>query len=453
MQQTYQLENNKIRAVVTLDGDLVEEKYYDIESGEETLLAESRSGASFGACLVKMATHDGSDFRCDFQDEPVVLFNDSPDEYTEIPKLTVGNSLSQVSFRIIGQTLYNAGGINEFRLTGRSPDGDVLVRKIKIIKDADFFEISNELHLERNIDLEYFTDYYIFASGSSPDFTWTPHIKFDSTCISPDWTFKSPSVMIQKQNNAVALVPDLEYLYEDKSIRYCSRALDMDITYGEGPKLGYGLIPSEPHYHSMFIHPSGLKRPLLKGTISYKYFLFISSNTPEKQIYRRIVHFQWERFGHKNLLNGHQAQNKSFNVMEKEGWHWIGRKFWIEFDYEGKHYGGFRDYHRDLEDDIWFFGWWNSLRTAYGMANYAKRRNHLQTARKARLIFDLVADAPRKGGAIPSVFLKMNGERVWTAGSPSFFGGPIYDYHTFPMCWTAYWLLKWKQDLEKMIKG
>lgn len=449
MQKDYVLENAKVRAIISIDENQVHEKYFSLENGLEIPLAETRTGASFGACTIQMEAHTGNEFPYDYQDAPVVLFDGSPDEYTETPELKVGDPLPQVLFKLVGHKFKNSEGKRELTLHGKSPKGDQLERKITLFDGADHFEISNELELKRNIDLEYFTDYYSFAQGHDPDFTWIPHIKFDPTCITPDWEFKSPSLMIQKKNAALALVPDLDFLSRDKSIMYCSAALDLDITDPQGPKTGYGLISSKPHYHSMFIHPVGNKRPVPKGKIAYKYFLFLDGATPEKQIYRRIVQFLWEKYGHKNFLNGYDAQRKSFNVLEKEGWHWIGRKFWIEPEYNGKKYGGFRDYHRELDDDIWFFGWWNSLRTAYGMEAYARRRNHPETSRKAKAIFNLIADAPRKDGAFPAVFLLMNGKRVWTAGSPSGFGGPIEDYHTFSMSWTAYWLLKWKHDFEK----
>jgi hypothetical protein len=447
MPKTYVLANSRVRAQITIDANRVHEKYYGMANGKEILLAESRSDSSFGACNLQIETHKGKDIPHCFPDEPVVLFNGSPDEYTETPKLSVGEPLPKVIFQLFDHSLEVRDQEQELKLLARSPQGDVLERRIALEGEADYFQVSNELRLERDIDLEYFTDYYVFSPGPDPDFTWTPHLKYDPSCVSSDWTFKSPSLMVQKKNSAVALVPDLDFLYTDESILYSSAGLDLDITTAQGPTMGYGLIPCEPHYHSMFIHPVGLKHAVPKGRTAYQYFLFLDGNAPERQIYRRVVDFLWQRFGRRNFLNGHQAQQKSFNVMEKEAWHWMGRKFWIEFDYQGKRCGGFRDYHRELEDDIWFFGWWNSLRTAYGMERYARRRDHPETSRKAKAILDLITGAPRKSGAFPAVYLVLDGKRVWTAGSPSNFGGPIHDYHTFSMSWTAYWLLKWKTDL------
>lgn len=446
MQKEISIQNQKVRVEIKIDDTQCSEKYFAIKDGKETLIAHSWDSASFGGCHFFAEEHQGKEFFPNYPDEPVVLFNGSPDEYTESPKLKVGDALPQVFFKYIDHKFENLDKKKSITLIGETEEGDILQRIISLDDDADHFEIINELALTRCINLEFFADYYAFAPGHNPDFTWTPHIKYDPTGISPDWTFKSPSLMIQKGASALALVPDLDFLYDDKSIWKCTAGLDLDITYLQAPRAGYGLIPSEPHYHSMFIHPEGLKTTIPVGKITYKYFLFVNSSTPDRQIYRRIVDFLWSNYGHKNFLNGHQAQGKSFNVMEKEAWHWMGRKFWIEFDYEGKRYGGFRDYHRELDDDIWFFGWWNSLRTAYGMEAYARRRNHPETSKKAHAIFDLIADAPRKEGVFPAVFLLMDGKRQWTAGSPSNFGGPIDDYHTFSMSWTAYWLLKWKQD-------
>lgn len=448
MQKSFTLENAKVRAQILINDGKVHEKYFSLADGQEVLLAETREENSFAACKVNAEKYVGEEIQYDFQDAPVVLFDGSPDEYTETPKLSVGDPLPLFLFKFVNGKVKRSGDSKEILLTGRSGEGDVIERRITLNGEDDFFEIQNTLKLKREINLEYFTDYYIFTQGKDPDFTWTPHIKFDPSCVSSDWTFKSPSLMIQKNSAAVCMVPDLDYLYEDKSIMYCSAGLDLDITAEKGPKAGYGLIPCEPHYHSLFIHPVGYKRPIPKGEISYRYFLLLEGQAPERQCYRRVVNFLWDRFGHKNFLAGHSAQMKSFNVLSKEAWHWIGRKFWIEFEFNGKKCGGFRDYHRELDDDIWFFGWWNSLRTAYVLEAYARRTHHPQTSDKAKKIFNLIAEAPRKGGVFPAVFLKMDGKRVWTAGSPSGFGGPINDYHTYSMSWTAYWLLKWKRDLE-----
>ena len=451
MQTEYKLKNEKVLVKITLSGTNVSEMYYSLANGNETLLAETRNDASFAACNVNAEPH-GGDEPIDFcyLDEPVVLFDGSPDEYTDVPKLKVGEPLPKLNFTLFDIKEIKVDGKQSITLFGKSAEGDVIERTLTLSAGDDFIEIRNTLHLQRNVDLEYFADYYTFAQGAEPDFTWLPHMKYDPSGISPDWTFKCPSVIVQKKASAVALVPDLNFLAEDKSFWYISAGLDLDITDAQGPKLGYGLITSEPRYHSMFIHPVGLRKAIPAGDLTFKYFMFLDAASPDRQAYRRIVKFQWDRFGQKNFLAGHDAQRKTFRMMEKEAWHWVSKKFWIEFDYKGEHCGGFRDYHRGLEDDIWFFGWWNSLRTAYGMEAYARRRKHPETSEKAHNILNLILNAPRKDGVIPAVYLKNeDGERVWTSGSPSNFGGRIYDYHTYAMSWTAYWLIKWMTDFNE----
>lgn len=451
MQTEYTLKNRKILVRIVVSATDISEKYYRLVDGDEKLLAETRDDASFAACKVNAEPYNGKGpIEYCYLDEPVVLFDGSPDEYTDMPKLKVGEPLPKVDFSLFDHKKTNEVGHQSISLFGKSKDGDVIERNITLNDDDDFIVITNTLHFTREVDLEFFADYYTFAQGERPDFTWLPHMKYDLSGISPDWTFKCPSVMAQKEANAVALVPDLDFLYEDKSFWYCSAALDLDITDTQGPKMGYGLITSEPRYHSMFIHPIGLRKAIPAGDLTYRYFMFLDAGCPERQIYRRIVKFQWDRFGHKNFLAGHDAQRKSFRLMEKEAWHWVSKKFWIEFDYKGTRCGGFRDYHRGLDDDIWFFGWWNSLRTAYAMEAYARRRKHPETSVKAHNILNLILNAPRKEGVIPAVFLKNeDGDRVWTSGSPSNFGGRIYDYHTYAMTWTAFWLIKWMIDFNE----
>jgi len=441
------LENSKVRYVLNINNNAVIESFYGFKDGKAELVAQSPQGVSFASCKVNAEKYEGSDIEYGYQDKPVVLHDEGPDEYTEEKKLSVGEPLPLVDFALSHFEEYSENGDSGIRVTAESKEGHRLERTVLLRGDNDYLEIENSIDFNCNVNLEYFTDNYVFKQDGKPDFTWTPQLKYDRSNISCDWTFRSPSVMVQKNSVSLALVPDLNSLYSDKNM-YCTTAVDLDITAETGPVAAYGFVPSEPHYHSMFIHPVGMKKSVPKGRMKFRYFLFPCADSPEKQVYRRIVNFHWREFGHKNLLEGHNAQMKSFNLMEKECWHWIARKFWIEFDYKGQRCGGFRDYHRGLNDDIWFFSWWNCLRTAYGMEVYARRRKHRQTSEKAHAVLNLILNAPRKDGVFPAVYLMDDdGERIWTAGSPSGFGGPIDCYHTYSMSWTAYWLLKWKQDL------
>ncbi|MHB8061086.1 MAG: hypothetical protein ACYDG2_00420 [Ruminiclostridium sp.] len=446
----YFLDNGIVRAEFSLcDGNLTE-KYFKCDCNGNVLIAESYYASGLGSCKIAVG-YDNCELlkvKDNYRDKPRALFGGIPSHYAKEPLPAVGDSLPRSGFKVFDCERIRAGTTEKIIFHTKSGLEGFINRTISLEDGKAYFRISNNLKLEADCSLEYFTDKYYFSSGNNPDFTWTPLLKMDPSCVSSDWTFKAPAAIMQKKTVAMSIIPDLKSIKMRTGIDCCNLGIDMDIKTEKEPVISYGFIPSVPRYHSSFIHPQGLCEFIPGGkALSYEYFLLLDNNAQEKRAYKQAVSFLWEKFGHDNFIEGYDVQHKSFNLWEKEAWHGIGSKVWFEFDYAGEKCGGFRDYLFSMNDDVWFYGWWNNLRTAYGLALYSKRREDAQKIDSAYRVLNLAINAPRKEGAFPVVFLQQGGEQIWTASASSNFGGFRDQYHLFSMAWTAYWLLKWKNDI------
>jgi len=464
------LDNGLVQAVFQLGTERVSEQFFAINEKKPQLIAETVSGSDFSAVLLAAEGDKGdrSNIVPDYRNNPP---KQGPEFF--MPLLSLGNPLPIRSLRFYDYSLKKEGARSEITLNAKSPEGYEVTRRISLKQGEACFQVSNSLRLTRQSVLEFFVDQYYFSPDSNPDFTWvpsikcprarhrdftwTPSMKSDPSCVSADWTFKSPAVIIQKGASALSLVPDVKSLAEEKTLEKCNVGLDLDVTTKPRPLVEYGFIPSIPHYHSGFIHPRGLCVKVSPGTLNFTYYILLFADAPERQSYGKVASFLWSKFGHDNLTEGHAAQVKPFNIWQKESWHDFADKVWFEFNYDGEKCGAFRiEGLKDVvpppdfkvyrfKDDAWFCAWWNNLRTAYGLELYARRMRDRQSSEHAHGILNLALKAPRKNGLFPIVYNRDSGEHHWDRDH--MFGGYRDCYHNFDMSWTSYWLLKWLKDL------
>jgi len=95
------------------------------------------------------------------------------------------------------------------------------------------------------------------------------------------------------------------------------------------------------------------------------------------------------------------------------------------------------------EPDAWFNAWFQTLRTAYGWYLYAEHSGNQTIRRKAEGILNLALSSPQKGGAFSTIYVVP--ERHWVRDDG--WAGFSDSYHAFDMSWTAYWMLRWANDL------
>jgi hypothetical protein len=334
-----------------------------------------------------------------------------------------------------------------------------LKRTLSLTSEADVVAVTVRFTPKQETAIHSVEDRYSFAPGrrttDTPtlgpvDFVWSQNLKSESGGLMPQWCFKSPAVMLQQGAVFAALMPTLD----TKSKLPLS--LDLDVTSEAKPWMSYGAVPSEPYGHSYFRRsPNAVISPE-SGAIEYSYAI-VASSQPPKLGYRRVVRRLWETLGHDGLLQSLDLQQNvrrpsfaAFDEWRQDAWIRYADEVYREVDCPGGGCGTLRSNRNYLgvwdkpEEDAWFNAWFQSLRTAYGWYLYGERKQDAAIQRKAESVLNLALKSPQQDGAFPTIYLvpehRWIREDGW-AGFPD-------DYHAFCMSWTAYWMLKWAEDLR-----
>ncbi len=281
------------------------------------------------------------------------------------------------------------------------------------------------------------------------DFVWSQNIKSEAGDLIPTNGFKSPVVMLQQGRVFAALMPHLNERHAEV------RALDLDVTSGPHPWLAYGDIPSQPHGHSYFRRSREGRPEIIDGSVAYRYSVILSSEPPRLG-YRRVVHRLWQQMGHSALLASADEQQdvlrpelRSFDSWRQEAWHTYADRVYTGFPCGGKRCGTLRSDRNSTGDwehpepDAWFNAWFQTLRTAYGWYLYGQAAHDPAMTAKAESVLNLILTSPRDHGAFSTIYLV--NKNKWIPGD----GWASYadSYHAFSMSWTAYWMLRWADDL------
>ncbi len=331
-------------------------------------------------------------------------------------------------------------------------------QRILLTHEPDVLAVLLKFRPGPGIKIRSVEDRYNFAPGrrksdtpsSGPvDFVWSQNIKNEADDIVPMWGFKSPAVMLQQGNVFTALLPTLS----DR--RREPLALDLDVTSDALPWLSYGAIPSQPYGHSYFRRSPDGSPEILAGSIEYQYSI-VAASQPEKLGYRRVVRFLWSHTGRKELLRSNDLQQNvtrpelvTFDDWRKDTWIRYANEVYRGFDCGGRRCGTLVSNRNPWGQwnkpapDAWFNAWFQTLRTAYGWYLYGRNTGNKDIESKAESILNLALTSPRDGGAFSTIYLLDDKRWIRSDG----WAGYGEDYHTFDMSWTAYWMLKWAEDL------
>ena len=342
-------------------------------------------------------------------------------------------------------------------LTGTCEVGKFEQRVVKTA-DEDVFEVATRLTVSAGVKINSVEDRYDFLPPRNTvindhtgplDFVWSQNIKSEADDLIPSNAFKSPVVMMQQNNLFAALLPDLS----DHHVE--TRALDLDVTSGPRPWMSYGVIPSEPHGHSYFRRDIHASVPLISNQVEYTYSIALSEQ-PAKLGYRRAVRLLWQRLGHQELLRSPDEQRNvirselhSFDSWRVDAWHTYADKVYAGWPCGPRQCGTLASDRSVTGDwqhwssDAWFNPWFQTLRTAYGWYLHARATKDLEMERKAESVINLALTAPQKDGAFSTIYLVNSKQWIPSDG----WAGYKDSYHAFAMSWTAYWLLRWADDL------
>jgi hypothetical protein len=351
----------------------------------------------------------------------------------------------------------------ELVLTGNCSVG-AFVQHIALTAEDDIVNVSTRLKLKGGASVHSVEDRYDFLpprhtavdENTGPlDFVWSQNIKSEADDLVPTNSFKSPAVMMQQGKLFAALLPSVNERHAE------TRALDLDVTSNEWPWMAYGAIPSEPHGHSYFRRSPNVELQTIDGYVEYDYSIVLSPQ-PARLGYRRVVRLLWQRLGHPSLIRSPDEQQNvlrkelsSFGSWRKDAWQIYAGRVYIGFACGGRECGTLasnRNYKGEWdhpEPDAWFNPWFQTLRTAYGWYIYGRSINDKVTMAKAESILNLALSSPRKGGAFSTIYLV--DKRQWIPSDG--WAGYSDSYHTFDMSWTAYWMLRWAEDLTPARKA
>jgi hypothetical protein len=352
---------------------------------------------------------------------------------------------------------------NALLFTGDCSVG-AFVQRITLTAESDVVDVSTRFKLKSGTSVRSVEDRYDFLptrhtivdEHNGPlDFVWSQNIKSEADDLVPANSFKSPTLMMQQGRLFAALLPRVNERHANM------RALDLDVTSNEKPWMAYGAISSQPHDHSYFRRSPDENLHTFDNTVEYDYSLVLSAQPP-RMGYRRVDRLLWERLGHRSLITSSDEQQNvlrhelsSFSSWRKEAWQTYADRVYHNFPCGNKQCGTLssdRNYKGEWdhpEPDAWFNPWFQTLRTAYGWYVHGRATNDTAMMAKAENILNLALSAPRNGGAFSTIYLV--DERKWIPSDG--WAGYSDSYHAFAMSWTAYWMLRWAEDLTPARKA
>ena len=193
------------------------------------------------------------------------------------------------------------------------------------------------------------------------------------------------------------------------------------------------------------------------------YYLLVSADSKPGEAYREGVRFHWNRFA-RPLLSQTAADQTGTDpryrsLQDWDDWRevvWLkeARKQWLTIPLPDGSVGGgvltrrwtpqSSDYCK--KPSVYLTSWFNSLRTSYAMALYARRTGQKELLELAGQTVNLALKTPGREGAFKCVAFPDGDDAsvIWLAGD-----GQLWStrdgFLGFDMCWTAYWLLQWRE--------
>lgn len=346
--------------------------------------------------------------------------------------------------------------------SGLQLSGDCAVgsfqQNVSLTSEKDVLDVVTRFTVNKNVTVNSVEDRYDFLPEKHAhtdeytgplDFVWSQNIKSEPDDLISINSFKSPALMMQQGRLFAAIIPSVNTHHGEV------RALDLDVTSAHHPWMSYGAIPSQPHDHSYFRRSSDTAVIPIANVIEYRYAIVLSDQPP-KLGYRRVVRRLWLQLGHPALLDSADEQQNvlrpelaSFASWREDAWHDYADRIYVSFPCGQKQCGTLKSNRNVLGDwehpepDAWFNAWFQTLRSAYGWYMYGRAAHDVSIMHKAESILNLALASPRKSGAFSTIYLVDRAQ--WVPGD----GWANYadSYQAFSMSWTAYWMVRWAEDL------
>ncbi len=321
-----------------------------------------------------------------------------------------------------------------------------ILRKLKVADDGLLY-VTTRLENENPKNLHSFFDRFSFSQNS--DWSYAPSIGG----FIPDAYYKAPVVMCQSNSSAFAIVPDLNHLNKE-NLERCNHFMSLNLP--EGQLLSVGYAPTKLVAHSVYAENKfGNWNP--DTNLENSYFLLLTGEAEKQQAYRRIVRLHWDQFGRSEQVYAADQQAGNTETYEQKMtlwdswrpvvWEQETPKLWLDIPLtDGSLGGGVKTLRWGPGPSVYLSSWFNSMRTAFGMALYARRTNNSELMELAAQTVNLALKSPGIDGAFKCIAVPVKEDQsvVWGAGDGN--GGSTGEgFLGYDMSWTAYWLLRWHE--------
>lgn len=298
-----------------------------------------------------------------------------------------------------------------------------------------------------------------FQAESKPAWSYSPSVGG----FNPDAKYKAPLILVQNGGLAFGIVPDLLSLNREV-LKQCNHAIDLNVPGTTTLKVGF--IPAQRALHS--VYKEDLDRAWTASEpIVNSYYIYLNGAAPANLAYRDAVRFHWEKFGRTELRYAADEQSATdskykqcglFDDWRKAVWDEESPREWLNIPLpDGSKGGAVRMLRAGKpKHSLYLSSWFNSLRTSYAMALYARRTNNVKLMDLAKQTVNLALKAPGRDGAFKCFAIEgETAEKViWGAGDGAV-DSVSRGYLGFDMSWTGYWLLKWHEaglpDSEEIV--
>ena len=269
-----------------------------------------------------------------------------------------------------------------------------------------------------------------------------------------DRCFHSPAVILQEAGLFAALVPDLAAINEHRLLSPDARrktniprnqfsvpiepdkytmptALDLNVVSGLTPKpvLSFGLADYIVSHHVRYLRSNDgtMARTLEQPEVRYAFDLFVDAAAPPGRGYQNIARFQWQRYGSTVFANRPhlampfreyvrvttEANLKPLGALHPPVPGFRDTGSFLFFELQGQPVGGYRSPVPSMLDLLSNSEFWNNVRDAVGMYEWAARTGNAQWRDMAERTINLALLAPQdERGMFPLNYRAASGKWV-----------------------------------------
>ncbi|HEY9188307.1 MAG TPA: hypothetical protein VIR55_10445 [Ignavibacteria bacterium] len=329
---------------------------------------------------------------------------------------------------------------------------------ITLENESNFIHSQLNFYITENIQISKLISVFCFSpegkiySDYKPlDLIFTPNLKAEESHVIGDHIFRSPATILQKEDLAFALIPDIQILNENRKMK---TAMDLNIEKESKPMASFGFMNWEVDGHVFYKHTNQMISQLENSELTYGFYIYLDSNIENQCAHQKVIRFMYEKyfipFSDKNT----GALNKPIEIWAKDCWYKYANDVWMDVNINNEECGALRIFRlawsnnlpEYANNDAWFNVWFQCLRTAYGMYIFGKYNSDSELMNKGIKVLKLALNAPQKEGIFPSIFYQHNGphwigDHIW---------GGIGDnyYPTFHDSFQCFIMLQWYNIID-----